>query len=277
MRFLAIILLSLSFLSVSAQTVPEIGVFAGGSYYIGDLNPYKHFYNTKFSGSFFYRDQIAKSDRLTFRLQIGFGKVEAFDSESPLQDQVNRNLSFQSKILEVGPMIEIHFLPYEIGSDQRPFTPYLFGGITYFKMNPMGQNGDTWVELQSLGTEGQGTSATNKKNYKLNQVSLPIGIGLKFNMTPRWAFGLEYGIRKTFTDYLDDVSGDYVHPSILSETNGALSAQMADQSINNESRFVNIDGSGVSRGNPNTKDWYAFAGISLCFRVIEYTTCPRKR
>lgn len=275
MRCLILILSLICAFQLHAQRVPEIGILAGGSYYLGDLNPYQHFNHTRPAGAFFYRDQIAGSDRLTYRLQIAFGTVEAYDSESSDPALVNRNLSFKSNILEIGPMIEVHFLPYEIGSDKRPFTPYMFLGLTYFKMNPTGQYNGNWVELQSLGTEGQGTEYNTKGYYKQNQISIPVGAGLKFNMTPRWAFGLEYGIRKTFTDYLDDVSGDYVNPALLAETNGVLSAELSDPSINQQGSL--LSSSGISRGNPNNKDWYVFAGITLSFRVIEYTTCPRKR
>ncbi|CAG5080047.1 type IX secretion system protein PorG [Parvicella tangerina] len=277
MRWFVLFIISFLLVNSRAQAVPEVGVLGGGSYYIGDLNPYKHFNNTKFAGAFYYRDQIGRSDRLSYRLQIGFGTVEAFDAESSDPARLNRNLSFRSRILEIGPMLEIHFLPYEIGSDRRPFTPYLFLGATYFKMNPMTQYNDSWIELQSLSTEGQGTEFSDRKAYKLNQISIPVGLGMKFNMTERWAIGFEYGIRKTFTDFLDDVSGNYVNPAILAETNGALSAQLSDQSLNGEGSFANVNGQSVSRGNPNTKDWYVFAGLTLSFRVIEYSTCPRRK
>lgn len=266
-----------SFLYVArAQNVPELGIMLGGSYYLGDLNPYKHFNNTNLAGTFLYRDKIANNDQLTYRIHIGYGTVEAYDSESSDPALVNRNLNFKSRILEIGPLLEINFLPYEIGSAKLPFTPYMMIGLTYFKMNPMGQYNDDWVELQSLGTEGEGTEYSDHKLYKLNQLSIPIGLGLKFNMTERWAFGLEYGIRKTFTDYLDDVSGNYVNPVLLSATNGTLSAQMSDQSLNNEGSLANVNGQSVSRGNPNTKDWYVFAGITLSYRLIKYTTCPKR-
>lgn len=277
MRWYVLLILLTSLFRITSQSVPEVGIFAGGSYYLGDLNPYQHFNNTKFAGAFLFRDQIKRSDRLSYRLQIGFGTVEANDAESNDPSAVNRNLSFRSRILEIGPMLEIHFLPYEIGSDKRPFTPYLFLGATYMKMNPMTQYNENWIELQSLGTEGQGSTLSNKKLYKLNQISLPVGIGFKFNMTERWALGFEYGIRKTFTDYLDDVSGNYVNPSLLAETNGTLAAELADQSLNNEASFANVGGQSIARGNPNNKDWYVFAGVTLCFRVIEYSTCPRRK
>ena len=267
-----LVLISLIYTTLFYSQAAEIGVLGGVSYYLGDLNPNRHFYNNKFGGSIFYRDKIRKSDRLSLRIQLSYGKVEAFDADSKSQDQINRNLSFQSKIIEFGPMIEINFLPYEVGSRRKPCTPYLFMGIIYFKMNAMGRYNDSWLELQSLRTEGQGTPANSSKPYRLNQISVPIGLGIKVNITSRIALGLEYGIRKTFTDYLDDVSGNYIHPTILSENNGQLSADISDPSLNNQGSFSYNNG--VARGNPNNKDWYTFAGISLSFRLKAYTTCP---
>ncbi len=268
--FLLSILTTISICSFSQAA--EIGILGGTSYYLGDLNPNTHFYNSKFGGSVFYRDQIRKSDRLSLRIQFSYGTVQAFDADSKSYAQINRNLSFQSKIIEFGPMLEINFLPFEIGSKRKPGTPYIFMGISYFKMNPMGQYNDSWIELQSLRTEGQGSEFNSKKPYKLNQISLPFGVGIKVNITSRISLGLEYGLRKTFTDYLDDVSGNYVHPTILSEINGELSSEISDPSLNNQASFSYQNG--VSRGNPNTKDWYAFAGITLSYRLKAYTTCP---
>lgn len=267
-----LILIFSAIISSAYSQAAEIGLMGGTSYYLGDLNPTKHFYNSKFGGSIFYRDKLRKSDRLSIRIQLSYGKVEAFDADSKSEAQINRNLSFQSKIFEFGPMIEINFLPFEIGSKRKPGTPYLFMGISYFKMNPMGQYNDGWIELQSLRTEGQGSEFNSDKPYKLNQISIPVGLGIKVNINSRMSLGLEYGIRKTFTDYLDDVSGNYVNPAILAEINGELSSQISDPSLNNQGSFSYNNG--VARGNSNNKDWYAFAGITLSFRLKSYTTCP---
>jgi opacity protein-like surface antigen len=269
-QLIVVIFLFISF-SSRAQAA-EIGVLGGLGYYLGDLNPHTHFYNTKFAGSVFYRDQIRRSDRLSLKFQLSFGNVQAFDADAQSESQVNRNLSFQSRIIELGPIIEINFLPYEIGSGRKPGTPYLFAGITYFKMNPMGRYNDDWIELQSLRTEGQGSIYNSNKPYKLSQISIPFGVGMKININSRMAIGLEYGLRKTFTDYLDDVSSNYVHPTILKENNGTLSAELSDQSLNNEGSFS--FNNGVQRGNPNNKDWYAFGGITFSFRLKAHSTCP---
>ncbi len=266
-------LIFLGYILNGYSQVPEFGGMAGGSYYIGDLNPTGHFENTKFSGGIFYRNQIKKSKRLSFRFQLMYGKVEAFDSKSESERLVNRNLNFQSKILEIGPLIEFHYLKYEVGSRRYRGTPYLFLGLTYFKMNPMGQYEGNWIELQSLGTEGQGTSQNSKKPYNLNQLSIPVGVGVKFNLSSRVSMGIEYGVRKTFTDYLDDVSGNYVDASLLHEESGLLAAQLSDPSLENQN--LRNSNEGYSRGNAQNKDWYYMFGISLSFRLFEHTTCAK--
>jgi hypothetical protein len=270
-----IVVLGLFIAGKSVSQAPELGLFLGGGYYIGDLNPYKHFYQTKFAGGLIYRNQIKSSDRLSFRMHLFYGKVGANDVDSKFEHHVNRNLNFTSTILEIGPALEIHFLPYEIGSSKRPGTPYLFFGLNYFKMNPMGLYNNEPIELQPLGTEGQGTSQNTNQPYKLNQLSIPMGIGLKFNLTNRIALGFEYGARKTFTDYLDDVSGSYVNTNILEEEAGILAAFMSDRSLVTEGAYATNNG--LLRGNPNNKDWYHFFGITINYRVKEYTTCKTKK
>jgi hypothetical protein len=270
------ITLLITFYSVhSTAQAPELGIMLGGSYYTGDLNPYKHFNSTKFAFGLIYRNQIRSSDRLSWRMHFMYGEVTANDANSTIESNVNRNLNFKSRILEFGPILEIHFLPYEIGSNQRPGTPYLFFGLNYFKMNPKGQYNDDWIELQPLTTEGQGTSLNDKSPYRLNQLSIPMGLGLKVNISNRFSLGMEYGVRKTFTDYIDDVSGNYAHNGQLAEEAGSLSASMADRSLTREGLFGSNEK--VARGNPNNKDWYYFFGLTINFRLVEYTTCkPRK-
>ncbi len=245
---------------------------------MGDLNPGKQFYRTKFTPGLLYRHNF-KDKRWVLRFHVIYGRVEAFDSESKLESHVQRNLDFQSSIIEMGPVFELNFLEYDIGTrnnwgnrNKNNGTAYIFGGINFFRMKPEGQraNGD-WFELQPLGTEGQGSDLTSKKPYKLNQISIPFGIGIKCNLSRRFAFSAEYGLRKTFTDYLDDVSGTYVDPVELAQQNGVLSAEFA-----NKSGDTDIS-AGQQRGNPGVKDWYVFSGVMLTYRLTEPGTCSNWR
>lgn len=268
-----ILLLSFSFLGNSQSE--EIGVFGGGSYYLGELNPGQQFYNTHFTPGLLYRYNM-KDKRWVLRIHFTYSKIEASDADSQIQSNFERNLNFQSTILEVGPIMELNFIEYEIGGrtkfgnkNKNNGTAYLFGGINFFHMNPKGTLDGVEIELQPLGTEGQGSSQNSTKRYNLNQISIPFGVGIKFNLGARFALSMEYGLRKTFTDYIDDVSGTYVDSETLAIENGTLSAQMANKSVDG---VVTI---GEQRGNPGNKDWYVIAGAILSYRIKKATTCRK--
>ena len=272
-----ILILFFSVTNVTAQT-PEIGVFGGGAYYIGDLNPYAHFNQTNYSVGVVYRSNF-DNERVALRIQAIYGKVAGNDAMSSDVNQLNRNLNFSSSVLEIGPLIEINFIDYIVGEMSRKKfkfqTFYLLAGITYFKMNPLGTYQGEAIELQPLATEGQETSQNpSQSRYQLNQISIPLGLGYKFNISKRFAISLEYGIRKTFTDYLDDVSGRYPDLQLLSVEAGQLSAYMSDRTVNEEG-YTELN-YGMSRGNSKNKDWYSFFGAVISFRIFDHETCSKR-
>ncbi|NOQ75122.1 MAG: outer membrane beta-barrel protein [Crocinitomix sp.] len=241
----------------------EIGVYGGGSYYIGDLNPNKHFVNSKPGFGLVYRYNL--STRHSLRATAFYGNVYGDDAEGKTAAQLNRNLNFKSSIMELAVGYEINLFKYYIKDMRDPITPYFFYQLAYTRINPMTDYSGNDIALQPLGTEGQGTSASTKNNYSLNQITIPLGIGLKFNLCRRVAMSFEYGIRKTFTDYLDDVSGNYVDSDVLRGENGPLAAELADRSL---------EGSGgMNRGNPNNKDWYSFYGMMITFKPFKKDIC----
>lgn len=253
-------------LTAFAQRKPkksvEIGLFLGGSYYIGDLNPIRHFDQfTKPGGGVVCRYNL--SHRLAARANFLLGRIEAHDEFSPSEYQQQRNLSFQSPITEFSAQLEFNFLNYAIGDDKAKFSPYIFGGIGAFVFDPQGQIKDEWISLQQLSTEGQGLPR-GPKAYKLTQFTLPFGVGVKINVAKNMSLGLEWGMRKTFTDYLDDVSTRYYDPVMLEQYKGSLAVVMADQSKGTDGGVSNV---GRQRGNPATKDWYSFAGAILTIKL----------
>ncbi|MBK6953898.1 MAG: hypothetical protein IPH24_18190 [Crocinitomicaceae bacterium] len=274
MRFLLIVFLSLStsFVSFSQgfKTAAEFGFFGGGSYYIGDLNPAKHFVYSKPAFGAIFRYNL--TTRYSLRFTATYGNVYGSDAASDDPFMVQRNLSFKSDILELAFGVELDLFKYRINDMKYPITPYFFYEIAYFKMNPTGEMNGEDFSLQALGTEGQGTSLNDKNPYKLNQLSVPLGIGLKFNLRARLAVSFEYGIRKTFTDYLDDVSGSYVDPDLLAAYNGSLAAEFSDRSIN-DNGLSNV---GFNRGNSSNKDWYAFYGMMITFKPFKENICDMR-
>lgn len=243
----------------------EMGFMGGGSYYTGDLSNGKHFSRSRPAAGVIFRYNI--STRASLRFTGTYGSVWGDDSRSDNSVDVNRNLNFQSKIWEVAAGVEIDLFKYRINDMAYPISPYFFYEIAYFRMDPMTSHNGNEIALQPLGTEGQGTSLSDKKRYNLNQISLPIGIGVKFNLKARWAISVEYGIRKTFTDYMDDVSGNYVDPDLLRAENGPLAGDLSNPSLDGANR------TGFNRGTASNKDWYSFYGLMITFKPYKSSIC----
>lgn len=241
----------------------ELGIFLGASYYTGDLNPSGHFNRfTRPAGGLLYRVNL--NPRISAKAIASFGILEADDSYSRNDAHVNRNLSFRSKMMEFAIEGEFNFLPYVTGSKKLALTsPYVFGGVAVYHFNPMGFYQYKWYNLQPIGTEGQGSAFSSEKTYSLTQFSIPFGMGLKVNTARKVSINLEWGIRKTFTDYLDDVSGKYADPGLLASSKGPIAAALSDKSFTQEGG----SNAGRQRGNSYTRDWYAFAGVLITFRM----------
>lgn len=247
----------------------EIGISVGSIYYIGDINPHKHFGPTlKIGGGLVYRENISK--RWTIKISALWGRIEASDAQSDDPWQQNRNLSFRNDIIEGSLQAELNFFDYQIGSEDF-ISPYLLMGLSYYSMKPQANYLGTWYELQPLGTEGQGTSV-GELPYKTTGLAVPIGLGVKVNLFSIVGLSLEWGIRKTWTDYIDDVSGTYTSSGLLEDENGHLSQLLADRSLEQEG----TENDGLQRGDPGRNDWYAFVQGMLTFRIDKKpTTCTQ--
>jgi hypothetical protein len=248
--------------SQNYRTYSELGFLVGGSYYLGDLNPGQQFKSTKLALGLVYKYNTSR--RFAIRANAFWGNLYADDAESNDEFQIRRNLMFRSRVLEFSTMLEFNFFPYEVGNSSMPATPYIFGGLGIFRTNPQALLDNVWYDLKPLGTEGQGTNEfSDREPYSLVNMSIPFGIGFKFHAFGRLSVAMEWGMRKTFTDYIDDVSTTYVSPVLLSATNGPESALLADRSLV-EPGLTNV---GRQRGNSQNKDWYSFAGLTLTWKL----------
>ncbi len=238
----------------------EVGGMVGGTYYLGELNPDKQFFFTRpaFGGLI----RLNLDERWSARFNFLSGSVAGDDAVSKANEQ--RNLRFRSSITEISIIAEFNFLEYFTGSKKNFFSPFIFVGPGYFTFNPRAPYEGTFQELRGLGTEG------TVDNYNLYGIAAVFGFGFKYSVADRLGIGLEWGLRKTFTDYLDDVSeGYYFDFSTISDPNQIGMAQyLSDPSVTKHDP-------GMQRGNPNDNDWYSFAGISITyrFRLGEKTTC----
>lgn len=248
----------------NAWSRSELGIMAGGSYYIGDLNQV-HFRNTNLAGQLFYRYNI--HTRLAYRLNFTYANVDASDAQSSRDVLVNRNLSFQSSIYELATGVEFTYLPFELGNNRYWGTAYLIAEVGVSRINPKANYNGSLVELQPLGTEGQGTSASSKNNYSRTQLVVPLGVGCRITLTDNIGLNVEYGIRFMFTDYLDDVGNyRYADPLVIAAESGPIAADLSNRTL---------DGTrNGQRGNPTTRDWYTFFGAGINVRLGGKTGCP---
>ena len=259
----------------------EIGLCGGVSFYMGDLNPKKVFSGSRPAGGVLYRYNI--NPRLAIKANVLFGSLEASDAKTG--GDLKRNLSFRSPLSEISAQIELNFLKLYNEKGMNPFSPYLFAGIAIFSFNPQAELGGVWYDLQPLGTEGQGLNMKDpvtgvmydQKRYSLTGFSIPFGIGFRVNFLKYYCVGLEWGFRKTFTDYIDDVSTIYVRRDFLEEYRDRLIADLADRTT-----VMRTDGSELpdyhealtARGNnAKTKDWYSFAVLSFTFKLNHAKDC----
>lgn len=252
----------------------EIGLAVGTAYYLGDLNPHQHLAGHKkpaFGGYLRYN----LDGRISLRGGLFTGTLEFWDADSDNPWQQNRNLHFRNQITEVSALVELNYLNHRMGNPKDQITAYLTTGLAVYNHMPLGQVEGDWFELQPLGTEGQGTSwgeAQGIEPYALTGLALPFGFGFKANVGPFLAFNVDWVLRKTWNDYLDDVSGFYANEAVLREEKGELAVLLADQSLSTPNDRQSQ--AGLQRGDAGRDDVYGMLTASVSFRVSKRpTTC----
>ncbi|HRN80554.1 MAG TPA: DUF6089 family protein [Ferruginibacter sp.] len=272
-----LILLLMFPLDTVAQSF-TLDAYAGFSGYQGDLQA-KRFSMEKSHPAIALGGSWLITPHIALRALGTLTKVEGSDRASDGTLRNPRNLHFTSRILEA-QLSGAYFL---FPANEKKWSPYVFAGLAAFHFNPYTQsfNGER-IYLQPLGTEGQNlTSYPEVKEYKNVQLAVPFGFGVMFPLTDRVQLGAEFGLRKLFTDYLDDVSGVYADSTILANNRSPLAAQMAyrGNELNGNPPYPVA---GSQRGNPANKDWYYTTTIRLSYSflwnnkksVLGKTGCP---
>ena len=201
-----------------------------------------------------------------------------------------RNLDFRSNMWEAYGAIEFFptmlFAKYD---DYDPFLkPYGFIGAGIFHFNPEGSihhpNGtQTWHKLHPLRTEGQGMAEyPDKKPYKLTQMNIPMGFGIKVALNERINAGVELLYRKTFTDYIDDVSTTYIDPNhfdlYLNPADADIARLIHDKTIGIVTPGVNRYPPGTQRGNSKNMDAYFSTLLKVGFNLgARYSSNENRR
>ena len=254
----------LTLISISSFSQVHIGLFGGIGNYQGDL------INSIYVGKL-TRPAVGVtgayelSRHLMLRAGVTFAQVAGNDRYNSKEYLQLRNLSFESNILEASLVGEY----YTFDFDSKRWSPYVFGGLALYHFNPyiLTANDDK-IYLKPLSTEGQGlANYPESKPYKLTQLALPFGAGIKYAINDNIRIGAEVGLRKLFTDYLDDISTNYADQNDLIAERGELSAQLAYRGDEVPGGDPNYPAKGAKRGTAEQKDMYYLTGLTLSFRL----------
>ena len=239
----------------------HVGVFGGISNYQGDL--VDKVYVMRFTKpAIGITGNYDISTRVTLRGGFTFGTV-AGDDKYNRESVSFRNLNFKSKISEFSLLGEFNVFSL----DAIRWTPYAFGGVAIFHFNPYTSDStNEKIFLKPLSTEGQGIAGYDAKPYSLTQLSIPLGGGIKYSISDNVRLGFEVGLRKLFTDHLDDVSTTYADEADLLAARGPQAVDLAyrgDELPGGQP----YPAKGAQRGGAKEKDWYYFTGLHVTFRL----------
>jgi hypothetical protein len=241
-----------------------------------------------------YRYMLFQNLGITGNLSLGYVYGDDQFTQEPFRN--NRNIHFRSSIIEISSTAQLYLFNYErqvsryrsvlrrASLQLLGIRGYVFAGAAGFHFNPqayfeaenyMGSvtaeqlPADGWYNLRPLKTEGQGYFPT-RKEYQPFSFSIPYGFGATFQLSDNLSLGIQYGYRKTFTDYIDDVSTTYVDPGIYrvmfeDPSKIAISEYFANPTNNQLAKSVTAPGQ--QRGNPYNTDAYMFGFITIYYKI----------
>jgi hypothetical protein len=236
------------------------GANTDNTMYFNEINGKNNHSSKSFYAGVLYKNFVGA------RLEATFGEISAQDSiitgkTLNLISKNIRNLSFKSKISEIALISE--FYPLQLFYiEPIPFlSPYILAGVGYYHFNPQAKYDNKWIDLQPLHTEGEGFDEyPDRKPYKLSQLNIPLGLGIKYEVSGMFNLRVEFMHRRLFTDYLDDASQkEYVDPALFSKYLSPKNAEYARVLYNRTQ-----DGSvPIFRGHSNNNDAYMTFSVKL--------------
>jgi hypothetical protein len=242
----------------------HVNLFGGTANYAGELffgtgkSKLYNMSNAKPAGGIGLEYEL--TSKFSLKSTFTIGTLSADDKKSGIDPA--RNLNFTTSITDLMFAGQYHL----VNPDRYWLSPYVFTGIAFFHFNPytFDSTGNK-VYLKPLSTEGQGF-VEGREPYKLLQVAIPYGAGVKLSLGDNLQIAAEISSRKTFTDYIDDVSTTYVDRNLLLQHRGQQAVDLAyrgDELKGGAPYPV----AGTERGIARYKDRYYFSTITASFRL----------
>jgi opacity protein-like surface antigen len=185
------------FITLNAQ-INEIGVFLGGSNFVGDVGKTTYIAPEKLAFGVLYKWN--KSPRHSYRFSYTQSTVTGNDFDSSETGRNRRGYSFKNNVKELSAGLEFNFFDFNLHDYHRKVTPYIFSGLNFFMY-------DKLYRFTSNPTVTQSISSSS--------FAIPIILGIKSNITPSIVLGAEVGARYTFTDAMDSSNPNTKNTNIL--------------------------------------------------------------
>ena len=185
MRHLTILILSILSINFSHSQINEIGVFIGGSNFIGDVGATDYISPNQLAFGGIYKWN--RSKRHSYRASVIFTELEGIDNNSDDLRRIQRGFEFNTKITEISAGMEFTFMDFNLHSGEKLWTPYLYSGISL-------AHHDNYYFLNGVQTP---------ENTSSWAFGIPMTLGFKTNFLGNIILGVEVGARYTFSDEID--------------------------------------------------------------------------
>lgn len=246
----------------------EFGITVGAAHYFGDLNTRAALNRPKPAVGAFFRKQFG--NYIGLRISAHYAQLGYSDTYSKNEFQKTRNLSFNSNIWELALQGDFNFFKFIPSNPDYLFTPYITLGVGAFTYDPYAYLAGKKEFLRPLGTEGQLIGYNGRKPYSTLAICIPLGVGIKYNISDKVNLSFEVSHRFTNTDYIDDVSTTYIGAGRFAPMSTAGLLQDRSYEIDPD-KIIGVEGR--QRGWSKQKDQYIIAEIGVTYNLSSYR-CP---
>ena len=170
----------------------EIGVFLGGSNFIGDVGATTYIAPNQLAIGGIYKWN--RSPRHSFRFSLIYSELQGDDLKSDDPRRQERGYQFNNHIVEASLGLEFTFFDFDLHDGKRKATPYLYSGIS------AAYHDNFFFTRQGVYTSENTTSIA---------YGIPMVLGFKAKFMENFVLAAEIGARYTFSDEIDGSAPDY--------------------------------------------------------------------
>ena len=185
MKYLTVLVISILSIHSGYSQINELGVYLGGSNFIGDVGATDYISPNELAIGAVYRWN--RSPRHSYRASLIFTDLAANDLKSDDPRRVQRGFDFKNKIIEASLGMELTFFDFDLHKGVHMATPYIYSGITL-------------THYDDYYFPGGVQTSENASSWAFG---IPMALGFKTNFLENFIFSVEVGARYTFTDALD--------------------------------------------------------------------------